>query len=100
MAACGAVIHGGGNIPRNHDFRCLLAFSLQLAVQRLVRVSVEPQIPVEAVLGHHDFDYEGFDDRLWDILPLIPVGVLFQSVLENSEFFRVVHYFLGGRFCR
>ena len=99
IAICGAAIHGGGNIPRNHDFRIGFAFSLQLAVQRLVRVAVEAKIPVKSVLGHHDFDYKGFDDGYGHILTFIPVDVLFQCVLENGKLFRVVHNFLGGSFC-
>ena len=51
MAACVAVIHGGGNIPRYHDFGGLLAFSIELAVQGLIRTAVEPQIPIKSILG-------------------------------------------------
>ena len=59
MAACVAVIHGGGNFPRYHNFGGLFAFSIELAVQGLIRAAVEPQIPVKAVLGHHDLHHEG-----------------------------------------
>ena len=93
IAACGTTIHGGGTRRGNRDFCVGLAFSLQLAVQRLVRVAVEAQIPVKSVLEYHDLHHEGFNHRLWYILPFIPVGVLFQCVLENGELFRVVHHF-------
>lgn len=55
-------------------------------MQRLVRITIEPQIPVESVLGHYDFDYEGFDHRFGHILPLVDVGVLLQSVLLTFSF--------------
>ena len=54
-------------------------------MQGLIRVAVEPQIPVETILGYHDFDYEGFDHRFGYILPLVDVGVLFQGVLKDGE---------------
>ena len=92
MAACGATIHSGGNIPRNHDFRVCLPFSLELAVQRLVRITVESQIPVETVFGHHDFDHKGFDDRFGNILPLVDIGVPFQCILKDCALFLVVRH--------
>ena len=75
IAACGAVIHGGGNIPRYHDFRVCLTLSLKFAVQGLVRITVEPQIPVKSILGYHDLHHEGFNDRFRNILPFVDVGV-------------------------
>ena len=59
IAACVAVIHGGGNFPRYHDFGGLFAFSIELAVQGLIRAAIKVQIPVKAVLGHHDLHHEG-----------------------------------------
>ena len=46
MEACGATIPGGGTAGRNQDFCVGFAFSLQLAVQRLVRVAIKDQVPV------------------------------------------------------
>lgn len=52
MAACAAVINGGGNIPCYHNFGILLATVFPLTAQGLIRAAVEPQVPVEAVLGN------------------------------------------------
>lgn len=54
-------------------------------MQGLIRIAVEAQIPVEAILGHDDLHHEGFDDTLRHILTFIPAGVLFQRVLEDSK---------------
>ena len=87
MAACGAVIYGGGMLPRYHNFGGLFAFSPQLAVQRFVRVAVESQIPIESVFGNHNLHHEGFDYRFGHILPLVDVGVPFQGVLQGVAAF-------------
>ena len=85
MAACDGFIHGGGTGQGNHDFGGGLPFSRQLTVQRLVRVAVEPQVPVEAVLGCQDLHHKGLDHRLRHILPLVEVRVPFQGILQDGE---------------
>ena len=92
------MIYGGGNIPRYHDFGGLLAFSIELAVQGLIRAAVEPQIPVEAVLGYHDPGDEGFHHTFGHILSFVTVGVLLQRILEDGQLLGVVHHFLGLAF--
>lgn len=98
IAACVAVIHGGGNFPRYHDFGGLLAFSIELAVQGLIRVAIEPQVPVEAVLGYHDPGDECFHHTFGHILSFVTMGVLLQRVLEDSQLLGVVYHFLGLSF--
>ena len=70
MAAWAAIIHGGGKFPRHHDFCALPAFSADLTVKGLIGITVEAEIPVEAVPGHHNFGDEGFDYTVWHVDPL------------------------------
>ena len=71
MAACAAFIHGRGNSRGYQNFRGLLLFSLHLAVQGLVGVTVEAQVPVEAILGGHDPGDKGFHHTVGNVLSFI-----------------------------
>ena len=95
IAACAAVINGRGNIPCHHNFGVLFATAFQLTVRRLVRVAVEPQIPVEAVLGDKNLGDKGFHYTFGDVFAFVTVGVLFQCILENGQLFSVVYDSLG-----
>ena len=89
IAACVAVINGRGNIPCHHNFGVLLATAFQLTVQRLVRIAIEPKVPVEAILGDKNLGDEGFQYTLGDAFSLVAVSVLLQSILEDGQLFSV-----------
>ena len=88
-------MYGRGIYPCHHNFCGSFPFSFDFAVEWIVGIAIEPQIPIKPVLGHHDFGDEGFDDGFWYILAFITVGVLLQSVLQNGDLLSVVHHFLG-----
>lgn len=99
MAAWAAIIHGGGKLPRHHDFCALPAFSADLTVKGLIGITVEAEIPVEAVPGHHNFGDEGFDYTVWHVDPFHAMGILFQRVLEDGILTVDIYDFLLDRKC-
>ena len=50
MAACVALMYGRGTFPCYADRGCAFSFSSHRAMQRIVGIAIEAEIPIKAVL--------------------------------------------------